>query len=260
MTPDRTRIPKPLVLYSIAFVMIALAVHKPWLSPLSLSVLLAGSIWLWMLERRSVRDLGIHFISSWRNYACLGIFIGFTFPSILTIMENASGWITIVWGPNSIVNSNSITSSLIAVIKIALVVAVEEVVFRGYFLQQFSLNLKTSKAMFLSSLLWALLHLPNMVNSGMSAVFVAMGIVTFTVLGVALSVGFLEAESTLWFPFGLHFGYNLSYSLIGIFAAVTFNAPVWLVGHQAWAPESGLLGLILSIIIFITAKFTVKWI
>ena len=126
-----------------------------------------------------------------------------------------------------------------------LVVAVEELAFRGYFLQHFSFSLGTRQAMLLSSLLWALLHLPDMVSLGLSFTFVAIGMGTFIVWGVALSVGFLYTDNTLWFPFGLHYGYNLSYSLLGGFIAVTYNAPRWLVGHPAWAPESGLLGLLL---------------
>jgi hypothetical protein len=82
------------------------------------------------------------------------------------------------------------------------------------------------------------------VASGLSPLLIGIGIVTFVVWGVTLGIGFLRTGNTLWFPFGLHYGYNLGCSLLGGFTAVTYHAPRWLIGHPAWAPESGLLGLL----------------
>jgi len=244
---------KPLALYSIVFVTMALAFWHPslaWLNPLSILILLFGTVWLWRAEGHSLYDLGLHRVASWHRSVLLGISIGLVLPTSLMVAETATGWITFVpalW---------SAAILLSVVTKVTLVVVVEEVVFRGYLLQHFSFTRGTRQAILLSSLLWALLHLPNMVSSGISLAPLAMGIITFVLIGVALSIGFLHTDNTLWLPLSLHLGYNLSYSFLGLFAAATYHAPQWLVGHPAWAPESGLLGVLLASAILVIVRWT----
>jgi len=227
-----------------------------WLAPVSLSALLAGTFWLWRAEGRSIFDLGLHPIAGWPRNVGLGILIGVVLPMALTLVQAVSGWITLV--PASLSVARITTILLLTIPKMAVVVAVEELVFRGFFLQYFQLSLGTSKAMLLSSLFWALLHLPDIVSSGVPLTSVAIGMVTFTVLGVALSIGFLDTNKTIWFAFGVHYGYNLSYSFLGSSIAVTYHAPRLLVGHPAWAPESGLLGLLLAAMTLVTVLQSTK--
>lgn len=244
---------KPLVLYSIVFVTIVLAFWHPslaWLNPLSILILLLGTMWLWRVEGYSVYDLGLHRVASCHRSVFLGISIGLVLPTSLMVAQTATGWITLVPA------SWSAASLLGAVTRVTLVVVVEEVVFRCYFLQHFSSTRGTRQAILLSSLLWAFLHLPNMVSSGISLTSLAMGTTTFLLIGVALSVGFLHTDNTLWLPLSLHLGYNLSYSFLGLFAAPTYHAPQWLLGHPAWAPESGLVGVLLASAILVIVWWT----
>jgi hypothetical protein len=69
-----------------------------------------------------------------------------------------------------------------------------------------------------------------------------MGMLTFIVWGTALSIGCLRTGKSLWFPFGLHYGLNISFSLLGGFVLASYQAPQWLVGTPPWMPESGVLG------------------
>lgn len=244
---------KPLALCSIVFVTMALTFWHPslaWLNPLSILILLFGTTWLWRVEGYSLYDLGLHRVASWHRNVFLGISIGLVLPTSLAVAQTATGWITLVPA------SWSLANLLGAVTKAILVVAVEELVFRGYFLQHFSFTRGTKQAILLSSLLWAFLHLPNMVSSGISLTSLAMGMITFVLIGVALSIGFLRTDNTLWLPLSLHLSYNLSYSFLGVFAAATYHAPPWLVGHPAWAPESGLLGVLLASATLMTIRWT----
>jgi hypothetical protein len=81
-----------------------------------------------------------------------------------------------------------------------------------------------------------------MLVSGLSAPQLVLGMLTFILWGSVLGIGFLYIDKTLWFPFGLHYGNNLSFSLLGTLMTNWYLAPAWLVGHPAWAPESGLVG------------------
>ena len=66
---------KPLILYSIFFVALGLAFWQPslaWLAPISILVLLVGTIWLWGSEGRSIQDLGLHHVASWHRNVLLG--------------------------------------------------------------------------------------------------------------------------------------------------------------------------------------------
>lgn len=238
---------KALALYLVVLAAMGLAVWQPsfgWLAPISLLILLFGVIWFWRTEGHTVRDLGLQCVPYWRHNIGWGLLIGLTLPLVLVAIQAVSGWITLT--PASRPMVSSVTLVFLGGIKIAFVVALEELVFRGYFLQRFCYNLGTRLAVLSSSLLWALGHLPSMVGSGLSPMPVSIGVVTWTVLGVALGTSFLRHKSTLWLPFGLHYGYNFGHSLMGTLVEKRHRAPTWWVGDPAWAPESGLLGLLLA--------------
>jgi hypothetical protein len=238
---------KALVFYLFVLGVMSLVVWRPsfiWLIPVSSFILLVGAIWLWQAEGHPLRNLGLQFPVSWRRNISWGFFIGLILPLALMAIQAVKGWITLV--PTSWSVASLAVVVLLAVVKMAFIVAVEEVIFRGYFLQRFSFSLGAGFAVLLSSFLWALMHLPNMMRSGLSPSLVMTGVLTFSIVGAALGIGFLRGDNTLWFPFGLHYGYNMSYSLTGGLVVVKYHAPTWWVGHPAWAPESGLLGLLLA--------------
>ncbi len=164
------------------------------------------------------------------------------------------GWITLM--PATLNVTDLVSAVLLAVSKMVLIAGVEELVFRGYFLQTLAPKLGTGIAALSSSLLWAMMHLPGMLSQGCPPVPLTVGIITFVILGVALSIGFLRNQNTLWFPSGLHYGYNLGYSLLGGLTTVRYLAPTWWAGHPAWAPESGVSGLLLASVILGTVWYS----
>ena len=139
-------------------------------------------------------------------------------------------------------------------LRIVCVVAIEEFVFRGFFLHALRRRTNVWLAAVLSSLLWGAGHLTSMVYEGLTPILIIIGMTTFLVWGITLSLSYLNAEKSLWLPYGVHLGINLSFSSVGLFFVTQPNAPQWWIGHPAWSPESGLIGitvwLILALIIY----------
>ncbi len=251
-----------LLLYLLVLAGMSIAVWQPalaWLAPVMFFLVLpAGAIWSWRSEGRFVRDLGLRRTRPWlRDIGC-GFSIGLILPTALTLFLAISGSLTLVpttWPVSLLVGV--LGGVLMGVFKTALTVSIEEFVFRGYFLQRFRLDLGVQRAALLSSLLFALAHAPAMLGAELSLMPMLIGLFSWFIFGVALSLGFLRTGSSLWFPWGLHYAYNLGYSLItfGIAAVygapitVTYSGPSWWVGDSAWAPESGLLGLLLEVVV-----------
>jgi membrane protease YdiL (CAAX protease family) len=249
---------KALLLYLLAFAVLSLANWQPalnWLASLALLALLAGVLLLWRSERRAIRDLGLRKTKFWLSDLGTGLCTGLLLPVALLLLLAISGSLKLVattWPVPLLVGI--VGGIAVGVLKTALTVSVEEVVFRGYFLQRFRVDLGTTYAVLLSSFLFSLMHAPAMLGSGLSLMSLLIGLASWFVFGIALSIGFLRTGSSLWFPWGLHYAYNLFYSLVGFGIAAIYHAPaailyagsVWWVGNPAWAPESGLLGLLLE--------------
>jgi membrane protease YdiL (CAAX protease family) len=130
-----------------------------------------------------------------------------------------------------------------------LVVAIEEFVFRGFFLNALSRKRGFWLAGGLSSLLWGISHLASMVREGLPPGLMSLGVASFLLWGITLCLSYLRAQNSLWLPYGLHLGVNLGFSLAGWFYATQPSAPQWWIGHPAWSPESGLVGVILWLIL-----------
>lgn len=119
----------------------------------------------------------------------------------------------------------------------------EELVFRGYPMQVFLKSLGPWGAMLLISFIWALLHARNegaTISSTLNTV----------IAGLFLGQAYLATRS-IWFPFGIHFGWNAGTAiLLGMPVSGTPTAsllktevtgPEVLLGG-GYGPEDGLLG------------------
>lgn len=96
---------------------------------------------------------------------------------------------------------------IIAILTYCFVAYVEEVVFRGYILNNFMLSCNKLGALFWSSLLFALLHSlnPNMDIFSFLSLFLA---------GIFLGITYIFTRN-LWFAIALHFSWNFFQSMIG---------------------------------------------
>jgi uncharacterized protein len=253
---------KAFTLYMLGIAAVSLAIWQPafgWLSPIIyVLVFPVCAIWLWRSEGRTLQDLGLQRERLWRQSLSRGLLLGLILPVIVMLVQVMSGWTVLT--PRDLALRDLATYISLTFFKMLFVVAIEEFVFRGYFLQRFTLGIGMGWAALLSSVLWSIGHLVSMVSEGLSLFSIAIGMLTFVVWGIALSVGCLRTAKSLWLPFGLHYGVNISFSLLGIFFLADYHAPQWLIGHPAWTPESGIFGtLVWLLAIGIIWKITVHW-
>ena len=93
------------------------------------------------------------------------------------------------------------------IILFTIVAIVEETLFRGYILKNLLLSFNKYIALIVTSLMFAMLHIPNP----------NMSIFSFTslfVAGIFLGVSYIFTRN-LWFPIALHFSWNLFQTFLG---------------------------------------------
>jgi membrane protease YdiL (CAAX protease family) len=256
MKPTRRSLEGSLLLYVFVLLGLGLAYMRPglgWLAPISMGALLAGNVWFWYREGRPFLGLGLHITGVWYVNLLIGLVVGVALPVAFILALAANGLASL-----RLVHDSSLMIAIfwLGVVRIVLTVVFEEIVFRGYYLQSFASQRGIKLAIVLSSLLWSFLHLPNMLGSHLQITSIAAGLISFTVLGIALAISFLRTGGLLWFPFGLHYGYNFAFSSLGALFKTIYHAPAWLVGQPPWVPESGIQGILLSSAILITVYIT----
>ncbi len=240
------KINRTFLLYILGILAVGLAVLLPalsWLSPLTyVLVLPLGAVWSWRGQGRSLWDLGCRLNRGWGRRLVIGLLIGLGIPLFFQGLQLAGNWMTLTVRPGPLIGLPFYIFTTL--LRMVLLVAVEEFVFRGFFLSSLSQELSIGLAIFLSSFLWGLGHLTSMVNEGLSFLNILIGMATFIVWGMSLCVAYLRSGKSLWLPYGIHLGINLGFSLFGWFFITKHTAPIWWVGHPALAPESGLIGVI----------------
>jgi len=235
-----------LVLAFMALIAVVLAVAFPslaWLSPLTFVLLLPlGAIWIWRRDGRAFADLGYRLSAGWLRRLAAGLVFGLVIPVLFTVVPVLGGWITVA--PRTESPGDFVLYLLLTMLKMFFIVGIEELVFRGFFIQTLGRKIPLAPAVILASLLWATGHIASMAASGIPAGQIAIGMITFIFWGVALSMGFLKTGKSLWLPYGIHFGINIGSSLLGWFLITTPNAPQWWMGHPSFMPETGWIGVI----------------
>ncbi len=195
------------------------------------------------IDRKSVESLGLAPEGMWRDMLA-GIGIGGVMVGLLFTLMLAAGWLdfdgfawqTVPFSVWALALLNLTLAFLLTGIS-------EELMIRGYILQNIAEGLNLIWAVILSSALFALLHFGNPGGSlpaAVTGIFLA---------GVFFAFAYFRTRS-LWLAIGLHIGWNLF--LNGVFGFVvsgagtpglirhTVTGPgVWTGG--AFGPEAGLL-------------------
>ena len=174
--------------------------------------LLAGVV----LDRRDIRDFGLHLNRRWLLNLVGGLVLGTLMACFVFVIQYSQGWIEVSASPlGRIELARSLAVWLFACI---VVVFAEEVMFRGYQLKNLSEGLSRfgprvsfAVATIVSSTVFGLIHHVNP-NSGFFA------IVSILLAGVMFCIGRLYTGS-LAAPIGLHFAWN--YCL-----AIVFGLPI----------------------------------
>jgi membrane protease YdiL (CAAX protease family) len=252
---------KTYLLYASGFLAVALAIIVPaisWLSPLTFMVVFPlAATWIWKSDGLSLWDLGYRFGKGWFSKLTIGLMIGLVIPIFITAIQIPGGWIILTQKADS--TRGFASYLLVLLLKMILIVAIEEFVFRGFFIQALSRKAGTRLAVVLSSLLWGFSHLSSMVSDGLTPGSMIIGVTTFLLWGITLSLCYLRAGKSLWLPYGLHLGINLSFSLAGWFFFTQPHAPQWWIGDPAWSPESGLIGIVVWLFFALVANWLTSY-
>jgi membrane protease YdiL (CAAX protease family) len=194
------------------------------------------------LDRRSFRSLGF----KWDALSLRDLVFGFVISALLMgsifIFEWGVGWLHIegtMWrepSPTTLINVFNVLLVFIAV------GVYEELLFRGYRLQNLIEGLNLPWALVISSALFALQHLPNPHSSLASTLGLFAG-------GFFMAYGWVRT-GRLWLPIGLHIGWNFFEGPIFGFpvSGMEFSqmiqqtnvGPVLITGG-AFGPEAGLV-------------------
>jgi len=210
-------------------------------------------------DRRSFRSLGFRVTKqAWKD---LGV--GFLLPGLLMglifVVELLLGWIVLdgwVWQVASPGDSLiGIVSGLAAFI---LVGFSEEILSRGYHLQNLKDGLNLRWALLISSGIFALLHMANPHTSWFSALGILLA-------GYFMAYGWIRTGQ-LWLSIGLHIGWNFfegnifGFPVSGLMTTRLIHhhstGPEWITGG-AFGPEAGLIIIpAMALGVFIIRRYT----
>ena len=213
-----------------------------------------------LLDRRSFVSLGL----LWNVQAVKDLFFGIGLAglmmAIIYLVHWGAGWLIFDGFAWDIEAGPVVASTLLIWLLIFILVGwYEELLTRGYWLQNLAEGLNLFWAVFISSAAFAILHLFNPHTSSMSAIGLLAA-------GVFLAYGYLRTK-LLWLPVGLHIGWNF-------FQGNVFGFPVSgietysliehsLVGPEivtggAFGPEAGLILFPVLLIGFGSIKWYTK--
>ena len=245
-----------LVLSAITFVQFVTAGLTGYsltsVQPLSLADLIPTaiamtlSVWLArrLLDRRSFASLGFRIDRRTLPDLVVGFLIPGVMMAVIYAISAAAGWLRFDgWGWESTSASKVILGLIGGLLAFVVVGYQEELLSRGYHLQNIRDGMHTGWAVFLSALLFALMHLGNPNVTWVSAM---LGLIA---AGVFLAYGWVRTRQ-LWLSIGVHIGWNFfegsvfGFPVSGItvqgLVRHTATGPVALTGGP-FGPEAGLI-------------------
>ena len=195
------------------------------------------------LDKRSFTSLGLKSDKKMWVDLLVGIVITFLMMGFIFIVEWALGWITFegfAWQTESV---SSVTLNLLGILAVFILVGWnEELLSRGYQLQNIADGINLRWGVLISSAVFGILHLGNPNATWLSAVGIFIA-------GLFLAYGYTSTKQ-LWLPIGLHIGWNFFEGVIFGFPVsgmdlyrltrISVNGPpLWTGG--AFGPEAGLI-------------------
>lgn len=190
------------------------------------------------VDHRPLKTFGVGFLPGWQRDLATGVGLAAVMLAALVAGCYSIGYVSIAWTAAQ-VPAGTLTGTLVLLLIAA---AIEELVFRGFPLQILSEGMGEWPAILTLSGLFGLLHMNNPNSSW-------LGIMNTVVAGILLSLAYLRTRS-LWFPYGIHVGWNagLGY-VLGFPLSGVDIASLWTTGIAGsdtilgggYGPEGGLL-------------------
>jgi membrane protease YdiL (CAAX protease family) len=209
----------------------------------SLAVTLSVYLARRYFDRRSFTSLGLRIDSQALVDLLFGVGLTGLMMGMIFLVLWALNWIQIESIAWQVESWGNIAASILTMVAIFTFVSwQEELLFRGYWLQNLSDGLSKSLGVLLSSAVFALAHWfnPNLDWLGLLGLFLA---------GIFMAYGYLRTRQ-LWLPIGLHLGWNLFEGTIFGFPVSgqyqyqlirqTVTGPDLITGG-AFGPEAGLI-------------------
>jgi hypothetical protein len=195
-----------------------------------------------VVDRAPLRVFGISLHKSWPAHFGSGIAIAGGLIAATMLGASLLGETHIAWTAWQVpFGRMALTLGILTV-----AAAFEELVFRGYPLQVLMHGIGPWPAMLVMSSVFGLLHAQNPNSS-------RLGVFNTIVAGMMLSLAYFKTHS-LWFPYGLHLGWNVALGMIvgfplsglGVVSLWTthVSGPAWLLGGE-YGPEGGVLGTVI---------------
>jgi uncharacterized protein len=244
------------VVYNLLLICVAIPIFIPalwlgispenlWLSVILQLVAVTPTVFLArrFLDHRTITSLGLKF-NTWAIYDLLvGIVITFILMGLIFATEYAIGWLTFdgfAWQTGSI--SKVALSMLGMIFLFTLVGWNEELLFRGYRLQNLLDGLSPIWAVLISSAWFGLVHIANPNATWVSTIGILLA-------GIFMAYPVLRTGQ-LWLSIGLHIGWNLfegpvfGFPVSGLnpfmLTKITVQGPALFTGG-AFGPEAGLV-------------------
>jgi len=202
-----------------------------------------------LLDHRSITSLGLKLNSLMVIDLLVGIFIAALMLGFTFLLESISGFVTINNYAWQNLPQNILWSSLASMLILFIIIGwQEELLSRGYWLQNIAVGLNITWGVIISSFFFAAFHLnnPNVFASVDSVLRVMLGLFLG---GVFFCYAYLRTRQ-LWLPIGLHIGWNFfegpvfGFQVSGMefFRLIeqTVNGPPAITGG-AFGPEAGLI-------------------
>jgi len=195
------------------------------------------------LDKRSFTSLGLKLDKKMWSDLFAGIGITFVMMGFIFIAEWTLGWISFegfAWQSES---ASFVTLNLLGILAVFILVGWnEELLSRGYQLQNIADGINLRWGVLISSAVFGILHLGNPNATWLSAAGIFLA-------GLFLAYGYTSTKQ-LWLPIGLHFGWNFFEGVIFGFPVsgmdfyslthINVNGPsLWTGG--AFGPEAGLI-------------------
>jgi len=181
-----------------------------------------------LLDRRSFRSLGLELGPRWIRDLLVGFAIPVPLFALVYLFESLMGWLEFQsWGWADGGLAATAVGLLLTLLAFVAVGFYEELLFRGYYLQNLKDGTNVAVAVLVTSAVFGLAHLGNFHASLNST----LGIFT---AGLFLAYAWIRTRA-LWLPIGIHIGWNFLQGPVFGFEVSGYTTPS-LVQHSVSGP------------------------